>query len=225
MILYVDDFEICNPLGTSRKKQKIRALYWILGNLPPDFQSLLSSIHLAALINSNNVKVYDKVLEPLTSDLITLEQNGVFVSKLGKILKGTVQCVVADNLGAHSIAGFVEFFSGRYICRFCTADRLDFQTKDVGAGGFSQRTEEIHTSHLKTLEENSLANCYGVTRKCVLSEKLCHFNVTTGFPPDIAHDLFEGIVPVEINSLSDCIRFQKVFYFGHFEQGNRRFSL
>lgn len=132
----------------------------------------------------------------MTSDLITLEQNRVFVSKLGKTLKGTMQCVVADNLGAHSIAGFVESFSGRYVC---TADRLDFQTKDVGAGGFSQRTEEIHTSHLKTLEENSLANCYGVTKKCVLSEKLSHFNVTTGFPPDIAHDLFEGIVPVEIS--------------------------
>lgn len=201
LILYVDDFEICNPLGTSRKKHKICALYWILGNLPPGFQSLLSSIHLAALINSNDVKVYgyDKVLEPLTSDLITLEQNGIFVSKLGKTLKGTVQCVVADNLGAHSIAGFVESFSGRYVCRFCTADRFDFQTKDVGAGGFSPRTEEIHTSHLKTLEENSLSNCYGVTRKCVLSEKLSHFNVTTGFPPDIAHDLFEGIVPVEIS--------------------------
>lgn len=143
MILYVDDFEICNPLGTSRKKPKIVALYWILGNLPPDFQSLLSSIHLAALINSNNVKVYDKVLEPLTSDLITLEQNGVFVSKLGKTLKGTVQCVVADNLGAHSIAGFVEFFSGRYICRFCTADRLDFQTKDVSHRELKRFTQVI----------------------------------------------------------------------------------
>lgn len=58
LILYVDDFEICNPLGTSSKKHKICALYWILGNLPPGFQSLLSSIHLAALINSNDVKVY-----------------------------------------------------------------------------------------------------------------------------------------------------------------------
>ena len=35
LILYVDDFEICNPLGTSRKKHKICAIYWILGNLLP----------------------------------------------------------------------------------------------------------------------------------------------------------------------------------------------
>ena len=112
LILYVDDFEICNPLGTSRRRHKICALYWILGNLPPGCHSSLSSIHLAALINTNDVKVYgyEKVLEPLLRDLITLEQQGVFVEKLGKHLKGTVQCVVADNLGAHGIAGFVEFF-------------------------------------------------------------------------------------------------------------------
>lgn len=99
VILYVDDFEICNPLGTSRKKHKICALYWILGNLPPGCHSSLSSIHLAALINSSDVKVYGykKVLEPLIADLITLEQHGVFVEKLGKTLKGTLQCVFSES--------------------------------------------------------------------------------------------------------------------------------
>ncbi|XP_061910700.1 uncharacterized protein LOC133654400 [Entelurus aequoreus] len=35
--LYVDDFEICNPLGTSRRKHKLCGVYWVLGNLPPGF--------------------------------------------------------------------------------------------------------------------------------------------------------------------------------------------
>lgn len=213
LILYVDDFEICNPLGTLRKKHKICALYWILGNLPPGCHSSLSSIHLAALIKSNDVKVYgyEKVLEPLITDLITLEQHGVFVEKLGKTLKGTLQSVIADNLGAHSIAGFVESFSGRFVCRFCTADRLEFQHKEVGAGGFSLRTEEIHKNHLKTLEENSLNNYHGVKSKCALSEKLTTFNVTSGFPPDIVHDLFEGIVPLEI-SLCQTVFISKKYF-------------
>ena len=34
LILYIDDFEVCNPLGTSRKKHKIIALNWVLGNIP-----------------------------------------------------------------------------------------------------------------------------------------------------------------------------------------------
>lgn len=31
---YIDKFEICNPLGTSRKKHKSCAVYWVLANLP-----------------------------------------------------------------------------------------------------------------------------------------------------------------------------------------------
>lgn len=106
-----------------------------------------------------------------------------------------MQCVVADNLGAHGIAGFVESFSGSYFCRFCTASRLDCQK--VGAVSFPLRTEDTHTGHLKTIKDNGLNSYCGVKAKCVLSEKL-NFDVTTGFPPDIAHDLFEGIVPFEI---------------------------
>lgn len=42
--------------------------------------------------------------------------------------------------------------------------------------------------------------------QCVLTDHLSHFHVSTGYPPDIVHDLFEGDVPVE---LARCIRFPK----------------
>ncbi|XP_028298400.1 uncharacterized protein LOC114460675 [Gouania willdenowi] len=122
--LYVDDFETCNPLGTSRKKHKLCAVYWLLSNLPPGSHSSLSSIYLAVLCKSNDVKTcgFDKVLEPLLKDLKTLEDHGVYVPLLGTSLKGTVHSVVADNLGAHSISGFIECFSGDYFCRFLLYD-------------------------------------------------------------------------------------------------------
>ncbi len=115
-----------------------------------------------------------------------------------KELKGFVHCVVADNLGAHSIAGFLENFSGKYTCRFCTAENENIQTKEVKSGAFCVRSEDIHNSHLKAIKENSVSSHFGVKRKCVLSENLSYFSVTQSFPPDIAHDLFEGIIPVEI---------------------------
>ena len=59
---------------------------------------------------------YDKVLDPLLHDLSTLEQDVIFVPLLGQSVKGTIQAVVADNLGAHGIAGFPESFSGEYFC-------------------------------------------------------------------------------------------------------------
>ena len=39
--LYIDDLDICNPLGTSRKIHKITAVYWVLLNLPGKFRSTL----------------------------------------------------------------------------------------------------------------------------------------------------------------------------------------
>lgn len=68
---------------------------------------------------------YDKILEPLLQDLSTLESQGIFIAQHGSFIKGTVQTVIADNLGAHDIAGFVESFSGGYVCRFCTAKKSE----------------------------------------------------------------------------------------------------
>ena len=34
--LYIDDLEIANPLGTSRKVHKLCAVYWVLANVPPN---------------------------------------------------------------------------------------------------------------------------------------------------------------------------------------------
>lgn len=113
-------------------------------------------------------------------------------------MKGFVYCVVADNLGAHSLAGFVDIFLSKYVCRFCTAENIDIQTTQVKSGAFCLRSKEIHTSHLKAIEENSLDCHFGVKTKCVLSENLSYFSVTESFSPDTAHDLFEGSIPVKI---------------------------
>lgn len=197
--LYVDDFEICNPLGTSPKKHKLCGVYWVLGNLPPGSHSKLSSIYLAVLCKSDDAKAfgYRKVLEPLLQDLIILEQHGVFISQIGQFVKGTVQCLIADNLGAHAIGGFVESFSCGSICRFCTGDRSEFQTKDVSSGAFILRTKDIHDNHVLSAQESERI-CCGVKKQCVLTEHLSHFHVNTGYPPDIVHDLFEGVVQVEL---------------------------
>ena len=197
--LYVDDFEVCNPIGTSRKTHKLCGVYWILNNLPPGSHSALSSIYLAVLCKTIDVKEYgyEHILDPLLQDLVILETHGVFISGLGASVKGTVQSVIADNLGAHGIAGFIESFSGVYFCRFCTGTRADIQTKTVQSGYFENRTKDLHHTHITFARENATI-CCGVKRECVFTKRLSYFHVTWGYPPDIAHNLFEGVVPVEI---------------------------
>lgn len=89
---------------------------------------------------------------------------------LDSFLKGTVHSVIADNLRAHGLAGFVESFSGHYICRFCTAQKVDIQSKDIQSSAFLLRNKEIHEAHLKSALETE-KNCCGVKRACVLISK------------------------------------------------------
>ncbi|XP_041863678.1 uncharacterized protein LOC121653945 [Melanotaenia boesemani] len=196
--LYIDDFEVCNPLGTSRKIHKITAIYWVVLNLPSKFRSTLPLIQLAALGKSADVKLfgYEAFFYPLIEDIKCLERDGVYVEVLDKFVKGTVFCVCADNLGAHSLAGFSESFNVEKFCRFCCLNRHQIGT--VEARDFPLRTVEQHDQFVAELKSSDKDSVNGVKGACALSEHLSYFHPVTGFPPDILHDFFEGVIPVEL---------------------------
>lgn len=116
LILYIDDLEIANPLGTSRKIHKLCSVYWVVADLPVKYRSALHVIQLAALCKVPDLKGsgYQGVLGPLLRDLRILEEDGVFIECLGQSVCGTVLCVVSDNLAAHSLAGFMQSFKAGY---------------------------------------------------------------------------------------------------------------
>nr|XP_054600874.1 uncharacterized protein LOC129164486 isoform X2 [Nothobranchius furzeri]XP_054600875.1 uncharacterized protein LOC129164486 isoform X2 [Nothobranchius furzeri] len=216
LLLYIDDFEICNPLGTSRKKHKITAVYWTFNNNPLSSRSTLNSVYLVLLCKAVDIKKYgyDQVLAPLLKDIAILEQDGIYISTLGQNVKGSVLCVAADNLGAHSISGLVENFSGPFVCRFCLGQRSDFQIKEVRSGAFPLRTKEEHASHVLTIKANpAWTHFYGVKKSCPLTENLKYFHCVTGYPPDILHDIFEGIVPLELGLCFSVFLSKKYFSF------------
>lgn len=152
------------------------------------------------------------MLEPLLKELSVLENEGVFVASAGKNIRGTVYCVAADNLGAHSLGGLVDSFTGPYVCRFCLGQCSEYSQKEVRSGEFQPRTEQAHALHIKAVEEDpTLHDCFGVKKGGPLTKKLKYFSFVRGYPPDILHDLFEGIVPSE---LAHCLNmFIKNKYF------------
>lgn len=196
--LYVDDFEVCNPLGTSRRTHKLCAVYWTLSNLPTSSHATMSSIFLAVLCKSNDVKEYgfSKILEPLLQDLAHLEEVGIFIPSVGNFVKGTVHVVIADNLGAHSIAGYVESFSSEYYCRFCTGKRSEIQTNEVRSGRFSLRKRESYDAHLKSAQQTGSC-CFGVKN--------------TLFGVYSPHTLLIFMFSLAIPQMS-CMMFLKVLY-------------
>lgn len=53
--------------------------------------------------------------------------------------------------------------------------------------------------HVQTaLDNTNQSHCFRVKRQCPLTDKPKHFDVLSGYPLDILHDLFEGIVPFEV---------------------------
>lgn len=179
-------------------------LRWVVTLYLQRYRSSVQSIYLACLCHSNDVKKYGygAILEPLIKDLEVLEQQGLYVQKLGTTVRGTVLYVSADNLGAHSLAGFHESFNVDKFCRFCLASRQAIDIHEVKERVFPLRTVEVHKQDLLELNRQQLVSVNGVKRDCVL-DRLSYFHTIQGFPPDFMHDLFEGIVPWE---LSLCIK-------------------
>lgn len=140
------------PLGNFPQDPQSHGHLLGFRNFPAYARSTLASINLAILCKADDTKRFgfQKVLEPLLTDLQSLEKDGVFIPSLVKIMKGTVVSVVADNLGAHSLGGFVENFTGSNVCRFCLGERSQFQTTEVRSGLFQRRDKEQHTLHVET---------------------------------------------------------------------------
>lgn len=94
--LYIDNFEICNHLRT---KLTSFVLCWDLGSMIPGSNLSLSTIYLATLCRTDDLKAFGfkKVLQPLINGLKRLETDGIFVPLIGKFVKGTVQTIAAGN--------------------------------------------------------------------------------------------------------------------------------
>lgn len=67
-------------------------------------------------------------------------------------------------------------------------------------GAFQPRTKQQHSEQIQTVLENpTLIHCYGVKKQCALTEKRRHFDVLlSGYPPDVLHYFFEGILTLEL---------------------------
>lgn len=63
---------------------------------------------------------------------------------------------------------------------------------------------------MKTAQENG-TSCCGVKRECVFTKHLSHFSVLSAFPPDVLHDVFEGVVPVELAQCLNLLISKKYF--------------
>ena len=194
--LYMDDFTLTNPLGTSSKKHKICAFYLTLGNIPHYLKSKLYTIQLVGLVQNFLIKQhgFHKILEPFLKDLQLFETEGlqVMTSAGMKTFHGSLSVFIADNLASHELGGFMTSFSGFRRCRFCNATSETMQSS-FNEADFTLRTPSSYDAQVSLVEQNAyLSSTYGVKQHSVLNQ-LNYFHVCWGSPSDISHDLFEGV--------------------------------
>lgn len=117
IIAYYDEVEVVNPIGTYVKKHKLGCLFFTLGNVRPRYRSALKAINLLGVVKYEDLKQeqagIDCFLKPFVRDLNKLYCEGVTVTLNGvsQTFFGGLLAFLADNLAAHTLAGFKESMS------------------------------------------------------------------------------------------------------------------
>ena len=204
-VLFFDDFETGNPLGSKRGVHKMGALYLSLRCLHPSKLSKLKNIFLVSLFPS---KLRDKhgnklIFEELIEEISSLETNGLNINGKSVIFK--LAGFLGDNLGLNSILGFVESFSANYYCRFCKTPKHIAQLM-VKEDKSTMRNEENYSHDVAS--DNVTAS--GVKEECVFN-RIPSFNCTENYFCDPMHDICEGVANYDMVKIIQYYIENKVF--------------
>lgn len=196
LILFQDAFELCNPLGSSRKKHKIIGIYMVLGNLYPWLRSKLDNIQLVALCYEKDVNTFGfpAILKPIINDIKYLETTGIETC-MNTMFKGTLIAMVGDNLGSHQIGGFLQLFNtNSYFCRYCYCKEFSNPNYNEVLKLRSKFLYEIDADTAEALD----TPFNGIKSSSALNDLNFYHVCNPGLPPCLAHDLFEGVVQVDL---------------------------
>lgn len=189
LLVYYDDWEPNNPLGPHC--EKIGAVYITIPSLPPECQSKLDNIFLALLFHADDRKQFGnkKTFSPLIKELIFLESEGIVINLIEgeKRIFFATGLLSGDNLGIHSMCGFVESFNANLICRFCKASKFLTETQCV-EDPILLRSSENYYNDL-ALENPRLT---GIKEECIFN-KIPSVDIIEMPFVDSMHDCLEGV--------------------------------
>lgn len=185
LMLYFDDIEIANPLGSKAGLHKLTMFYIAVDGKAA---GKLHSIYLALVCHSSDLPLYgySTILRPLIQDLHDLNHGVPLTDSAGNetTLYARLEHVIADNLAANQILGLVCSFSRGYNCRFCY---IDSENRKTCSRSLDQLPRSA-ISHQVDVELSELSSASykntGVKMACALDE-LEYFSAIEATVPDI----------------------------------------
>jgi hypothetical protein len=204
ILLYYDDVEICNPLGSKKSIHKLGIFYFTLANLRPKLRSKFTAIQLAIICKKSVIDEYsiDRVLRPLIEDIKKLEEGYEFhIESSKETYYGTIALISADNPASSALGGFKEGSSAYRYCRHCLGKAED-TIKEFNESSFKIRNLTRHMRHCDKIKVDiSASKKYGVNRHSILLE-LKYFDMCSGtLITDVMHDVLEGVLQYEAKLL------------------------
>ena len=214
LILFQDEVEVCNPLGSGKTRHKINCTYLSTMHIQPALRSKVQAVQLVSLVKSKSWKKFgnDACNKRLISDLALLETEGVQVENpVKRIVKAGLQFIIGDNLGQHQIAEMNQVFSSGKICRWCTISYDEACKQGLAYQGCRDGfkpddwTVEVYDANAeKAKEDGSSVDTLGIKGHCVFN-KLQAFHCVLQMPPCIGHDFYEGCFSYDVQFYLDFI--------------------
>lgn len=201
LILYQDDFELVTPIGPAKGKHVLTGVYLAIGNLPDYVRFQKNSIYLVALCKKKNFD-HEAVYGEIVKDLKVLESIGINVPGYGTV-KGSLVFITGDNLGSHTLGGFVDNFSrSLYFCRYCHLNKYAFFDEDGECKIFENRTVDSYNDCLTKVKVNAetgeITSYYGIKFNSVFNNLLYYHVCNAGLPPCLGHDLMEDVITYDV---------------------------
>lgn len=209
IIVYTDDLEVTNPLGTHTKKHKMTMFYFVIGNIYPEYRSKLSCIYLLALAKTCHIKKHGvkKLLADFISGINLLSTDGITISIGGRdtCIKGAVVLALADTPAAAWLGGFKEGVSfSHQPCRTCKITSAEMNTKfndrdfhPRELDEYIEQCQSLDDPHLTKAAKRFWSKMWGVNKRSILCD-LLHFNVCKCIVHDPMHIFLEGVIPYEM---------------------------
>lgn len=227
--LYFDEFEINDPLKPH--SCSIGAALINFPTIPSEFLSVLENIFPVLFFKTEYKKYGNKATFDLLIDQINLlQKNGLeIVTSQGTFtVHFILGLVIGDNLGLHTILGYIRNFSNsNYPCRTCKMHKSETRSSVLESPYLLRNLDNYK---LDVLTDNLTLT--GIYEDSAFN-RVDHYHVVQNYYCDIMHDLFEGVCKyvvcdlilyyteqIKLFSLTTLNNRKQLFDYGDIESGN-----
>lgn len=198
--IFFDEVEMVSPLGSKTKKHDQGMFLFQIHNMPPSWNSRLSSIFPFANCNGSHVRAFgfDGILNLFMEELKLLESDSGMLLNVSDMpgfrLRGSIICLCADSKAAHEVGGFMSCSAEKF-CRLCLLSRNKILScREVDRTLLRNRENySIGVDRARALGDGDSST--GILRDCLLNQSR-YFHVADAEKQvmDAFHDFLEGTV-------------------------------